>query len=682
MWEQTLTGPMMRSRSPHSLLLKTLFPLLIVVNLGCLEVRHSLDLNDNGSGRASFEMRIDRTFLMEGAVAQLKATAEKDGWTLRSERDEGGKLVLTLDRHFTKCSELSDSTMRYDCGSGLSRDFRRVQLLRIEQLKGLDVPVPVPITITARMPGRMEYSTGDITEGGLARWSGSMARGNVFAAASSSFALPSFAAMSTLQKLLAGVALLAALIATGGLVWLALRLPARLRSTRRFCTACGHALKPVARFCPACGVALPARGLGPRPSLVAPLLLAGGGGLAFAGTTALFSPRLNHQATIENLVEELRQGKLLVAQAHYLGGPLFASTEADLRKAVGDLDPAGTVEVREEQIVRDSGTVTLTVANREGTRRVVRATLERARAGWRVRDWDSSAKPLGWDRAEQGSRLCAGPTREQAVAEFQAATKESPADARIVTELANCYMRLEDLDSAEREYKRAIGMYPEKLWYPYLNIAVVYQRKGDFAQAEQALRQAIKNNPNPAIAYNNLAWMLADQGAKLDEAVALAEKAVSLGTGGVQATYLYTLGWVHYKKADRAQAIKYLEEAFRKDPNHTLSRALYEELTTTVEDLLARAQSLRQAGQYEQAIASYDAALRKDASNSAAQQGRTDAVAEGAAAHLGRAEALLGRQRYDEALAECDLALQLSPQNAAALDLKRRIAETKRILGY
>ena len=67
-------------------------------------------------------------------------------------------------------------------------------------------------------------------------------------------------------------------------------------------------------------------------------------------------------------------------------------------------------------------------------------------------------------------------------------------------------------------------------------------------------------NPNEAIqAYNNLAWLYAQQGANLGEAMSLAEKAKELNPG--DGNVLDTLGLIYYLNQMYDKAIISLESA-------------------------------------------------------------------------------------------------------------------------
>jgi tetratricopeptide (TPR) repeat protein len=77
-------------------------------------------------------------------------------------------------------------------------------------------------------------------------------------------------------------------------------------------------------------------------------------------------------------------------------------------------------------------------------------------------------------------------------------------------------------------------------------IGILEDSRGNVAEAERNYRSALEYAPESPIAANNLAWLLADNGGNLDEALRLASSAVARDPK--VADYYDTLGWVYLKK--------------------------------------------------------------------------------------------------------------------------------------
>ena len=124
-------------------------------------------------------------------------------------------------------------------------------------------------------------------------------------------------------------------------------------------------------------------------------------------------------------------------------------------------------------------------------------------------------------------------------------------------------------DQAIETYKRAAALAPTSA-LPHALRAQAFERMKRPAEAEQAYREALKLEPdNPQLA-NNLAFLLASQKLKLDEALALAQRAVAKDPG--RAPYLDTLGSVQQARGDLAAARHTLERAQSIEPNNSAVR--------------------------------------------------------------------------------------------------------------
>lgn len=101
---------------------------------------------------------------------------------------------------------------------------------------------------------------------------------------------------------------------------------------------------------------------------------------------------------------------------------------------------------------------------------------------------------------------------------------EDPLSAEEHLNLGVTYEMNGELDSALEEYKKASKSLP--LAYTY--IGNIFFKKGELEDAEVYYRRAIKEEPNPSDACNNLAWLYYTEKKNLDEAEKLALKAIQL----------------------------------------------------------------------------------------------------------------------------------------------------------
>ena len=91
-----------------------------------------------------------------------------------------------------------------------------------------------------------------------------------------------------------------------------------------------------------------------------------------------------------------------------------------------------------------------------------------------------------------------------------------------------------------------------------LDAALMYQQVGDRQKAIEQYRRAIEKGIDLPAAYNNLAYLYAEDGHHLDEALDAAQTAVDLAPGPVTHD---TLGWVQYQRGDYQAAAQNLGKA-------------------------------------------------------------------------------------------------------------------------
>ncbi len=114
-------------------------------------------------------------------------------------------------------------------------------------------------------------------------------------------------------------------------------------------------------------------------------------------------------------------------------------------------------------------------------------------------------------------------------------------------------------DEAMLVYKKALEKFPDNpdLLYDY---ALLLESQKKTQEMESALRRVIAIAPESPHAYNALGYSFADRNERLDEALVLIEKALSLTPN--DAFILDSLGWVKFKLGDFAAAEQALRRAY------------------------------------------------------------------------------------------------------------------------
>jgi Tfp pilus assembly protein PilF len=95
------------------------------------------------------------------------------------------------------------------------------------------------------------------------------------------------------------------------------------------------------------------------------------------------------------------------------------------------------------------------------------------------------------------------------------------------------------------------------------NLAASYERLSQFDDAEREFQWIIESAPDHALALNYLGYMYADQGIKLDKALQLIEKAVSLDPQN--GAFLDSYAWVLFRLGRYDEALVQMKEALKND---------------------------------------------------------------------------------------------------------------------
>jgi tetratricopeptide (TPR) repeat protein len=131
-----------------------------------------------------------------------------------------------------------------------------------------------------------------------------------------------------------------------------------------------------------------------------------------------------------------------------------------------------------------------------------------------------------------------------ALAEFQHLVAVSP-QPQLYLALGNVYRIKKDYSNALANLEKSAQLAPKDP-SPVVAEAEVLDASGHTRESLDKYRAALRLAPNNATLLNNVAYLLADTGGSLDEALKYARRAVELDSK--QPRYSDTLGWVYYKQ--------------------------------------------------------------------------------------------------------------------------------------
>lgn len=190
---------------------------------------------------------------------------------------------------------------------------------------------------------------------------------------------------------------------------------------------------------------------------------------------------------------------------------------------------------------------------------------------------------------------------EQALALLQAESEKAPNRADLHVAVATAAVMAQKFDLAIAQYQTVLGLVGEGAGSRadvYLRLGDTYRLKGDLANAVTSLEQArklapenpavlgtlalaldtagrksdarqvyeaaLKVEPNNAIALNNLAFLMADNGGDLDQALSLAQRAKRLLPNLPEVSD--TLGMIYLRKNLSDNALDIFRDLVNKDP--------------------------------------------------------------------------------------------------------------------
>ena len=148
-----------------------------------------------------------------------------------------------------------------------------------------------------------------------------------------------------------------------------------------------------------------------------------------------------------------------------------------------------------------------------------------------------------------------------------AAVAGPDADPMLLYLYAAAQRRAGDLDEAEAAARRLRTAAPDDPRGMYV-LAQVLEARGDVRGAEGALRDLIQKHPKDATALNYLGYMFAERGERLEEAVALVQRALEVDPGNP--AFLDSLGWAYFQLGRFELADAPLTEAAEKMPNSSV----------------------------------------------------------------------------------------------------------------
>ncbi len=158
-----------------------------------------------------------------------------------------------------------------------------------------------------------------------------------------------------------------------------------------------------------------------------------------------------------------------------------------------------------------------------------------------------------------------GEKYDDAIKVLSGLLETSPKDAGLLFRLAETYRRKGDLNTAIDYFRRASQAAPNSP-QPLLALALILDGTGRPDQAQPIYEQILKIQPNHAVALNNLAYIKAEKGIDLEEALGMARRAAQESPNSVDIQD--TLGWIYIRKNLSEDAVRVFQDLVIKEPKN------------------------------------------------------------------------------------------------------------------
>ena len=152
-----------------------------------------------------------------------------------------------------------------------------------------------------------------------------------------------------------------------------------------------------------------------------------------------------------------------------------------------------------------------------------------------------------------------------AIAEYQHLVAENPNSPQIYLALGNAYRQKDDLANAVSSFQKAEALAPKDT-LPLMALGESLAGAGQKPLALETYRRALQMKPDSATILNATAYLIAETGGSLDEALKLAQKAVA--SDAQQPNFSDTLGWIYFKKDLNDSAVQVFRTLTSKNPEN------------------------------------------------------------------------------------------------------------------
>ena len=158
---------------------------------------------------------------------------------------------------------------------------------------------------------------------------------------------------------------------------------------------------------------------------------------------------------------------------------------------------------------------------------------------------------------------------DEALGIFQQLAQNDPKSPEFAIKLGETYRLKGDFNAAIENYKKAVALAPNQTG-PQMRVALMLETVGRRNEAKPIYEQVLRQDPTNVVALNNLAFIKAEEGSDLDQALVYAQRAKAKVPNDTNVAD--TLGWVYIKKNLSDDAVRVFQDLVKQDPTNSTYR--------------------------------------------------------------------------------------------------------------
>jgi predicted Zn-dependent protease len=158
---------------------------------------------------------------------------------------------------------------------------------------------------------------------------------------------------------------------------------------------------------------------------------------------------------------------------------------------------------------------------------------------------------------------------DEAIQLYQELIAQEPKSADLLFRLAETQRMKGDVNLAIESFRRC-SQAASNDTACLLQLGLLLNATGKADQAKPIYEQILKVEPDQPVALNNLAFIKAEEGADLDQALTMAQRARQKLPNS--SDIADTLGWIYIKKNLSEDAVRIFQELVQKNPNNPVFR--------------------------------------------------------------------------------------------------------------